>query len=157
MLVFVLSFTGCRNYSQEEVTKLIKNYKKIQYTVNDYTRLDISESMIDLSEQCKPYFTDEGYNYFLGTRVINKTIKIALKLKCNIQIDKIDLKLYKDDSKNGILVYDYNAYLKLVSPDTNKEKTITHYGQVLLKKQDKTWKIDSDLPNHLEIEKDFSL
>jgi hypothetical protein len=157
ILIFVISFTGCKNYSQKEITKLIKDYKAIQYTVNDYTRLDFSESMLDLSEQCEPYFTEDGYKYFLGTRVVSNTIRIALKLKCNIQIEKIDLKLYKDDSKNGILVYDYNACLKLVSPETSKEKTITHYGQILLKKQDKTWKIDSDLPNELHIDNNFTL
>lgn len=157
MLMLVLSFTGCKNYSQKEITKFIEDYKKTQYTVDDYIRLDSSYEDADaLNELCKPYFTQEGFKSFTGLRLVSGTIKVAIYQKCNIHVDKIDLKLYVDESKDGTLVYDYTAYLKLTSPETNKEKVITNYGQILLKKQNKTWKIESDIPGRLELPKDFT-
>jgi hypothetical protein len=155
--ILVLSLAGCKTASKQEINNLVEDYKKAQYTVDDYKKLDMSAQAIDpMTEKCRPYLTETGWNSYQSLRYSSATAQAAIQQKCDIHLDKLDLKLYVDESKDGTMVYDYTAYLKLTSPDTNKEKIITHSGQVMLKKQDNAWKIESDLPGRLELPKDFT-
>jgi len=129
--------------SDNDVLKLLEDYKTAQYNIKDPLN---PPSGTEIGEKVKGYFTEEEYEKQMANRVFQIAPEIAKVSNRSIKLENVNLKKTKDN-KDGTIDYDYTLKLKFY--DDESSEVIEKKGQLTVEGH----KITRDWEDHTPIKK----
>lgn len=146
LLLTISCITGCGTSPQISSQKYGEEYLKTLYTFHDTDKIidqHAYSEMVDLFvEKFKVYMTDTGYFNFRAMREGLPTVNVALKNKCNIDIDNIEMKLVDSQSKGNTYFYNFTVNVRLTYLSGGELRNTKVEGEISITKIGDDWKVE---------------
>ena len=134
-----LFLTGCSTLNEEEALEFAETFKRLQYDVDDYTKIEYDTEK-KLTEKLKPFLTEDRYEKLFANREVYGLMYAKL-YKSNIKLEKIIFEKYEENKQEGTIDFKYTMDIKF-SGSINK--ILTKNGEMTVVKTDNGWKIRRD-------------
>jgi len=127
LFTMILSLVACSSeevVKEEDVLKLVKEYKTQQYTIKDPSN---PSTGIEIGEKVKNFFSEKEFEKQMANRTFEIAPNIAKRTNKSIELEDVVLEKGKENENGKI---DYNYTLKLKFYDGKINEVVEKKGQL---------------------------
>lgn len=136
LLIGAVSLVGCSQdeLKEEEVLKFVKEYKTIQYNVENPDDLtSTNEEALNTADKVKPYLSEEAHEDMLTNRIFAFPLEYAKKTSSSLKVENFHLDKQEVNEDGSV---DYKYTYELIADNGDSKEIMNRNGELTITKSD---------------------